>query len=115
MCCRGWKASAPSGAGGFAGSPGGLGSGLGAFISSSGKSLIGPDQESSTLLKEGLWCARAGRGGYGSTKKTMCHKAAAITARRSEEHTSELQSRFDLVCRLLLEKKKTKKTRENDD
>src|SRR5207249_12229492 len=29
-------------------------------------------------------------------------------ARRSEEHTSELQSRFDLVCRLLLEKKKKK-------
>src|SRR5207249_10084676 len=26
-------------------------------------------------------------------------------AKRSEEHTSELQSRFDLVCRLLLEKK----------
>src|SRR5437868_12027918 len=31
---------------------------------------------------------------------------------RSEEHTSELQSRFDLVCRLLLEKKK-KKTKKN--
>src|SRR5699024_12526030 len=29
---------------------------------------------------------------------------------RSEEHTSELQSRFDLVCRLLLEKKKRKKS-----
>src|SRR5699024_11352643 len=29
---------------------------------------------------------------------------------RSEEHTSELQSRFDLVCRLLLEKKKLKNT-----
>src|SRR2546421_8786052 len=29
------------------------------------------------------------------------------TMRRSEEHTSELQSRSDLVCRLLLEKKKT--------
>src|SRR5206468_7756979 len=28
---------------------------------------------------------------------------------RSEEHTSELQSRSDLVCRLLLEKKKTTK------
>src|SRR5436190_8993193 len=28
-------------------------------------------------------------------------------ARRSEEHTSELQSHSDLVCRLLLEKKKT--------
>src|SRR5699024_12113479 len=31
--------------------------------------------------------------------------------KRSEEHTSELQSRFDLVCRLLLEKKKEKCTR----
>src|SRR5207248_11479331 len=30
--------------------------------------------------------------------------------RRSEEHTSELQSPYDLVCRLLLEKKKHKKT-----
>src|SRR6266436_10144948 len=30
--------------------------------------------------------------------------------RRSEEHTSELQSRLHLVCRLLLEKKKHKKT-----
>src|SRR5699024_12787211 len=30
----------------------------------------------------------------------------ARVAMRSEEHTSELQSRFDLVCRLLLEKKK---------
>src|SRR5438094_1629471 len=29
---------------------------------------------------------------------------------RSEEHTSELQSPYDLVCRLLLEKKKKKKT-----
>src|SRR5699024_12421167 len=29
---------------------------------------------------------------------------------RSEEHTSELQSRFDLVCRLLLEKKKKEKS-----
>src|SRR5690606_40261123 len=31
---------------------------------------------------------------------------------RSEEHTSELQSRENLVCRLLLEKKKKKKTQE---
>src|SRR5438067_3843489 len=30
---------------------------------------------------------------------------------RSEEHTSELQSRFDLVCRLLLEKKKKSQNR----
>src|SRR5437867_4661476 len=33
---------------------------------------------------------------------------AASIARRSEEHTSELQSPYDLVCRLLLEKKKKK-------
>src|SRR5689334_25315336 len=31
---------------------------------------------------------------------------------RSEEHTSELQSQFHLVCRLLLEKKKKKQTEE---
>src|SRR5207249_8694793 len=31
-----------------------------------------------------------------------------MNSTRSEEHTSELQSRFDLVCRLLLEKKKIK-------
>src|SRR5438309_4171803 len=42
-------------------------------------------------------------------------KDAALAARlhpnqlRSEEHTSELQSQFHLVCRLLLEKKKKKK------
>src|SRR5699024_12503859 len=33
----------------------------------------------------------------------VCEHVAAIL--RSEEHTSELQSRFDIVCRLLLEKK----------
>src|SRR5699024_11480163 len=33
--------------------------------------------------------------------------AAGQRTPRSEEHTSELQSRFELVCRLLLEKKKT--------
>src|SRR5207249_1978007 len=33
-------------------------------------------------------------------------RSAKSRERRSEEHTSELQSRFDLVCRLLLEKKK---------
>src|SRR5206468_12138064 len=34
-------------------------------------------------------------------------------AGRSEEHTSELQSRSDIVCRLLLEKKKKKKKKNN--
>src|SRR5216683_4190365 len=52
--------------------------------------------------------------GKNGRKRTFWHPAAAvsISARcapsptRSEEHTSELQSRSDLVCRLLLEKKK---------
>src|SRR5438309_5361592 len=34
---------------------------------------------------------------------------------RSEEHTSELQSQFHLVCRLLLEKKKKKKRTDDSD
>src|SRR5258708_14242949 len=37
-------------------------------------------------------------------------RAAGVRAGRSEEHTSELQSPDHLVCRLLLEKKKKKKT-----
>src|SRR5699024_12238913 len=41
------------------------------------------------------------------TKLLHYHLRFTFT-KRSEEHTSELQSRFDLVCRLLLEKKKHK-------
>src|SRR5207248_8275185 len=36
-----------------------------------------------------------------------CFRASSVSLLRSEEHTSELQSPYDLVCRLLLEKKKT--------
>src|SRR5699024_11337340 len=36
----------------------------------------------------------------------LTYAGKKVTLGRSEEHTSELQSRFDLVCRLLLEKKK---------
>src|SRR5699024_11955753 len=43
----------------------------------------------------------------------QCVKVSIIcrSCDRSEEHTSELQSRFDLVCRLLLEKKKQTQTK----
>src|SRR5687768_18346994 len=41
---------------------------------------------------------------------TSATNRLAMAHMRSEEHTSELQSRLHLVCRLLLEKKKTKKT-----
>src|SRR2546422_4204866 len=39
---------------------------------------------------------------------TLQQQTELLSASRSEEHTSELQSRLHLVCRLLLEKKKEK-------
>src|SRR5437868_12877703 len=41
----------------------------------------------------------------GQTCPTFVRPRVYLGRLRSEEHTSELQSRFDLVCRLLLEKK----------
>src|SRR5688572_32716338 len=55
--------------------------------------------------------ARSSRRG----SKAICrrsHRSGFLCARRSEEHTSELQSQSNLVCRLLLEKKKKKKNRQ---
>src|SRR5207247_8174479 len=45
---------------------------------------------------------------YSSPPKQDCRMWRLKVYLRSEEHTSELQSRVDLVCRLLLEKKKNK-------
>src|SRR5437868_8038190 len=47
-----------------------------------------------------LSCVHSATGVKRAVPSTFIHEF------RSEEHTSELQSRFDLVCRLLLEKKK---------
>src|SRR5439155_26403957 len=44
-----------------------------------------------------------------STRRSLDGRLRPERASRSEEHTSELQSRGHLVCRLLLEKKKTQK------
>src|SRR5690606_42067888 len=45
--------------------------------------------------------------GVQQRRQAGCHRARTqARRRRSEEHTSELQSRENLVCRLLLEKKK---------
>src|SRR5437868_7370075 len=44
--------------------------------------------------------------GQGYMGSFEAYLGAILFHLRSEEHTSELQSRFDLVCRLLLEKKK---------
>src|SRR5438874_12751423 len=43
------------------------------------------------------------RGNFGNSVRSSWRRGKCV---RSEEHTSELQSRRDLVCRLLLEKKK---------
>src|SRR2546421_1506809 len=63
--------------------------------------LLRPSEtaESDSLL-------RAARGAGESPQEVLLR--ASTTEGRSEEHTSELQSRSDLVCRLLLEKKKKK-------
>src|SRR2546422_7049048 len=45
------------------------------------------------------------------SRAELLRVARLVGERRSEEHTSELQSRLHLVCRLLLEKKKTTSTR----
>src|SRR5207247_3223842 len=59
----------------------------------------------------GRACGRPAASRHRRDRAGANHRAAACPARRvrSEEHTSELQSRVDLVCRLLLEKKKQTK------
>src|SRR2546426_6826210 len=51
----------------------------------------------------------------GTTCSSPSLTGTARRARRSEEHTSELQSPCNLVCRLLLEKKKKKNIHRKDD
>src|SRR5688572_27544608 len=83
-------------------------------------SVLNSDPPCSSLATPGFWIsARAtcswsspltltaffsvGLAGAAATEEA----ASVSLARRSEEHTSELQSQSNLVCRLLLEKKKT--------
>src|SRR5690349_22340890 len=54
-------------------------------------------------------CARVNRSSVAMA--WPCSLSPVVSRTRSEEHTSELQSRRDLVCRLLLEKKKKKKNK----
>src|SRR2546430_7468819 len=77
---------------------------------------------SSVVSSRTIWfrygpCATGPRGAVSSTVETRSRRVpgsrasraracAKCAARRSEEHTSELQSQSNLVCRLLLEKKK---------
>src|SRR5437667_7762624 len=65
-----------------------------------------------TLFRSGFWLRPAGDISRRCRRRKELQATGAETA-RSEEHTSELQSHHDLVCRLLLEKKK-KKTKKID-
>src|SRR5204862_1047182 len=60
--------------------------------------------------EENPGCRLPDRRGAGPSLSSRARTVAILQfpGRRSEEHTSELQSRRDLVCRLLLEKKKIK-------
>src|SRR5256885_15642327 len=60
-----------------------------------------------SALVEDLRDAREGLTGcLGDVAPAVCSRPAHPVVERSEEHTSELQSPCNLVCRLLLEKKK---------
>src|SRR5438309_4221327 len=58
-------------------------------------------------------CEREADDGNGDRGRDQTPAVRAGCRLRSEEHTSELQSQFHLVCRLLLEKKKKKNTDKN--
>src|SRR5207253_8626630 len=60
-------------------------------------------------MKSRPWSSRMRSRAMGCTGSNLTFNLLPTT-RRSEEHTSELQSRGHLVCRLLLEKKKKKKS-----
>src|SRR5438093_7369649 len=60
-----------------------------------------------TLFRSRRCCRR-------SSRRSRTAKSRSTPASRSEEHTSELQSLTNLVCRLLLEKKKNNRKQPDD-
>src|SRR5690348_18185738 len=61
-------------------------------------------------VREADWESRKSMGWTEELRESLASRCAEIVSRRSEEHTSELQSPVHLVCRLLLEKKKHNNT-----
>src|SRR2546429_1324697 len=68
------------------------------------RSLRGPGHRSTSQSRSARW--ERPRTCSGTSCCTRSTGPSACASWRSEEHTSELQSRLHLVCRLLLEKKK---------
>src|SRR2546430_6130813 len=82
----------------------------GFFFSSRRRHTIFDCDWSSDVCSSDLRRTRPGQDGHGATTRIRGRvdqtRQAGREWRRSEEHTSELQSQSNLVCRLLLEKKK---------
>src|SRR5438034_3553639 len=73
---------------------------------------IGPPPRSTLFPYTTLFrsCAdRSAPDGIDTAGDLLAHGLELVSQARSEEHTSELQSHSELVCRLLLEKKKTER------
>src|SRR5436190_13843139 len=73
------------------------------------RSTLFPTRRSSDLSDRGGQRRGNHRSGDAARRSAEPRPHRRVAAPRSEEHTSELQSHSDLVCRLLLEKKKSKK------
>src|SRR5260370_30420496 len=67
--------------------------------------LLGDEAENHRSGDDARRFGRHGSPGVREKNRTRAESSGSIEA-RSEEHTSELQSHLNLVCRLLLEKKK---------
>src|SRR5438067_10808434 len=87
----------------------------GGAVSGAAPCPLAVETETSAITNNGANCLQAQRSADLTLSPPVRNRHCPSTrwrkpgGRRSEEHTSELQSRFDLVCRLLLEKKKKKK------
>src|SRR5690349_23979666 len=79
------------------------------------RGLVAVHARHAEVEEDGLGLERVQRFEGGRAVVRDAHLGAQDLEQRSEEHTSELQSRRDLVCRLLLEKKKKNKKTTIDD
>src|SRR3712207_8251138 len=76
------------------------------------RSRSAPSTHSRTERSSDPWCSAMAPAQSGRAARIAWYQSSAcdrVLVKRSEEHTSELQSRQYLVCRLLLEKKKMNK------
>src|SRR5688572_31822265 len=73
-----------------------------------GRQQVGGKLNALKVTVEGA-CERVSESGFADSGNVFNQQVPTGNQSRSEEHTSELQSQSNLVCRLLLEKKKTRR------